>query len=150
MYWLIGRSIHDWANITEAHSWCIDYNEVASYNIINSDRTKRNTQFSLEVLKKKITVLFPEGIQWLFKSVVRFCRVTRGISHDMFWVYLNPAKFYHFFLYLHLSLLPLSCCSLLCLHKCTLTGSRSDQFSSSVTRTSLDFPAFISKDMKIL
>lgn len=97
-----------------------------------------------------MTVLFPEGIQWLFKSVVRFCRVTRGISHDMFWVYLNPAKFYHFFLYWHLSLLPLSCCSLLCLHKCTLTGSRSDQFSSSVTRTSLDFPAFISKDMKIL
>lgn len=95
MYWHTGRSIHDWAKVTELHSWCIGYHEAASCSIINSNRTKRNTQFSLEVFIK-ITVLFPERIQWLFKSVVRFCWVTRGKSHDMFWVYLNPAKFYHF------------------------------------------------------
>lgn len=53
MYWHIGRSIHDWAKVTELHSWCIDCNEVASYNIINSDRTKRNTQFSLELSSLK-------------------------------------------------------------------------------------------------
>lgn len=52
MYWLIGRSIHDWAKVTEQHSWCIYCNEVASYNIINSDRMKRNSQFCLEVSKK--------------------------------------------------------------------------------------------------
>lgn len=71
MYWLIGRSIHDWAKVTEQHSWCIYCNEVASYNIINSDRTKRNSQFCLEV-SKKIRVLFPERIKWFLKNIVRF------------------------------------------------------------------------------
>lgn len=48
--------------VTELHSWCIDYNEVAAYNIINNNRTVRNIQFSLEIFKKKKTVLFTNAV----------------------------------------------------------------------------------------
>lgn len=46
MDWLIGRSIHDWAKLTELHSWCTGWNEVSSYNIINSDRTEKHPVLS--------------------------------------------------------------------------------------------------------